>query len=142
MSRSRFLLLLIVAGALVAAFATGVLNWHNVRGHIIHETYQMEAKLHQVAQSGQPTAADLQAAEICRQNLRRLESAKRAIASRGEVTVGTISWDAVLREMKGQRPVCPRGGTYTLRAIGSLPRCSIETNGTPSPADDHAITHY
>ncbi len=142
MTRTKFVLLLIAGGLVAAAFGTGLLSWSRVRSRVASEGYRLEAKARGLANAGQPTAADLQAAEICRQNLRRIESAKRAIATRSGVNVGTISWDAVLREMGGQRPVCPRGGVYTLGTLERLPRCSIETNNTPSPADDHKINAY
>lgn len=37
-------------------------------------------------------------------------------------------------------PVCPGGGSYTLAAVGTVPTCSVGTNGANGGAsDDHVL---
>ena len=83
-----------------------------------------------------PSASAAEQAAACRQNLSRIESAKRALASRGMFATGDVSLDAVAREMGGSLPRCPSGGQYHLGSLEQLPTCSIGGNKSPDNADD------
>jgi hypothetical protein len=86
---------------------------------------------------------DPTAASKCRENLRMIESAKRAVAEREGKSVGEVSWSAVLKEMNlTDPPKCPSGGEYTLGNIGETPRCSIGANDTIDKADDHILVNF
>jgi len=80
------------------------------------------------------------AAEECRENLRRMDAAVRAVAEKEKITTGTVPLASVLKEMGlDQLPQCPSGGTYSLNPIGQKPTCSIASNETSSTADDHIL---
>lgn len=134
------IVLIAIGLVIVAGFATGVLNWSNLRTRAQHEEYRLKAKIK--ALNVEITPQEINMASACRHNLRRIESAKRAIASRTGVATGAVSWDAVLREMGGPRPVCPKGGEYRLGTLEQLPTCTIGANHTAPKEDDHAILRY
>ncbi len=86
---------------------------------------------------------DIANAKICCQNLKLLESAKRAVAEQANRASGTVSWSEVLRHMGLKQPLqCPAGGSYSLNQIGQAVTCSIQANGTASHADDHNIRNF
>lgn len=120
--------------------ATDRNTWIDLKTKAQQKEAQLKAKVNQLT-APEPVATT-QAVSVCRQNLRRLESAKRAVATRKGLSTGTVSWDDVLKEMGGKRPVCPSGGEYTLGSLEYLPRCSIGAGGTPDTKDDHAIASY
>ncbi len=115
-------------------------RWAGIKTKAQVSETQIKAKAQDLM--GDAPMDEEQAAETCRQNLRRIESAKRAVASRVGVAAGSVSWDRVLQEMGGQMPVCPKGGSYTLGTLELLPKCSIGANGTPDPKDDHLIKYF
>jgi hypothetical protein len=91
--------------------------------------------------AGQP--AGIAAAKKCRENLKALESAKRAVAESRGTAVGAVSWSDVLRHMNlSSAPRCPAGGEYSLRNLGQLPLCSVGSNGTADKTDDHIISNW
>jgi len=88
------------------------------------------------------TSGDAKACAVaCRGNLRRIESAKRALHSRGMFATGSVSLDAVSKEMRGI-PKCPCGGTYALGSLEQLPSCSKASSSTTDPADDHILRSF
>jgi len=83
---------------------------------------------------------EILAAEKCRKNLRRIESAKNAAAEKRGLKSGIVPLDVVLKELgTTQLPACPSNGAYTLNPIGQPPTCSMGDNGTTSTLDDHVI---
>lgn len=146
-------LLVVAAGVIGLGFYLGWFDWQSVRDRATdedtwsdlktraqQEEVKLKAKMGEL--TGESTSGAAQPAQVCRGNLRRIESAKRAVAGRTGVSVGAVSWDDVVKEMGGQMPRCPAGGDYSLGALGQLPRCSIGAAGTPDPKDDHAIQAY
>jgi hypothetical protein len=99
------------------------------------------ANLVNSATSGAPRLGSTECAAACRENLRRIEGATRAIHRRGQFATGTFTWSAVEREL-GSRPVCPCGGTYSLGDTETLPTCSIAGGGTVDTADDHVVKRF
>lgn len=95
-----------------------------------------------VDSSVSPAAA--QRAALCRENLKRIESAKRAIHSRGGFATGAVSWTEVEAHFGGalQVPRCPGGGEYYLGTMEQMARCSIGGNGTPDRGDDHLVIGF
>ena len=151
----KFLIAVALVGVLVViAVAAGILDPRALRqrlpdsdtlSDIKTRAQQGKAKLEAEAAriaATRPSASEQQMAEHCRQNLRRIESAKRAIASRTGVAVGAVSWDAVVKELGGAMPKCLKGGAYSLGSLEHLPTCSIGANGTPDPGDDHQIRSF
>ncbi len=151
----RFLIAVaLVAVLVVIAVAAGIIDPRSLRQRLPdsesisdlktraqREKVKLEAEAARLAATG-PSANEVQMAEQCRQNLRRIESAKRAIATRTGVAVGAVSWDSVLKELGGVMPKCPKAGTYSLRSLEQLPTCSVGANGTPEPGDDHQIRSF
>lgn len=104
---------------------------------------------------GSRPVGNLEHARICRENLARIQAAKRKIAETQATTVGAVTWEQVLAVMypdKARRgmtpqlvqqlmPRCPAGGTYILGNIQELPRCTIGSNNNTDPNDDHLIRH-
>lgn len=151
--KALIILVLLGAAGVGVGFYLGWFNWQDVRDRATsRETWadiktraqvqeaNLKAKVNQL--TGEKPVNEDQAAAICRQNLRRIESAKRAVASRLGIATGSVSWDQVLKEMGGKMPKCPKGGEYTLGTLDQLPRCSIGANGTPDTKDDHLIRSY
>lgn len=96
-----------------------------------------------VAPVVEASEADIQAARTCRENLKRLESAKRAVADRRGQSTGAVSWDEVLQTMGARKaPVCPAGGSYSLNKLGTAATCSIGPHGTSTKSDDHVIQSF
>ena len=86
---------------------------------------------------------NVEAARKCRENLKRIESAKRAAAQKRSLAVGTVPLDAILQEMDVRTlPRCPSGGEYTIGTLGTMVTCSIGGGGTPDKADDHIAANY
>jgi hypothetical protein len=73
---------------------------------------------------------------VCINNLRRIENAKAEWASANNKHAGDIPSGSDLygaSDIKGSyldhRVACPRGGTYTIGAIGQKPTCSLADKG-------------
>ncbi|MCX7766566.1 MAG: hypothetical protein N2246_07675 [Candidatus Sumerlaeia bacterium] len=89
------------------------------------------------------TAIDYKQAQICRENLLKIDSAKQQWALEKNLTTGTVLPDdwlnnpAIVSEQGyiKQRPVCPAGGTYQTNPIGTDPECSIGTTLSPDNKD-------
>jgi competence protein ComGC len=71
----------------------------------------------------------------CVSNLRQLDAAKETYAFENNLTSGAVVVSANIwpEYIKGQFPVCPSGGTYSINPVGTEPLCSI---GAPLP---HAV---
>lgn len=90
-----------------------------------------------------PEQQEVQAARQCQNTLKRLESAKRAVAGKTGQATGAVSWDRVLEEMGSRRtPVCPSGGSYLLNNLGTVASCSVGGRGTATHQDDHEIQGF
>lgn len=139
----KILLLGFIAAVVGAAVWLGFIDPRRVRAGARNAVNDLRHISGQVIESPRgPATSAMQAAGACRQNLRRLESAKRAIHSRGGFATGAVSWDAVLAELRTGRPVCPSGGEYRLGTIEQLPTCTVGGNGTAEADDDHAIRRF
>ncbi len=77
----------------------------------------------------------------CEDNLRRIKIDKQMWANEYGKT-NTPTWDDLhfpdwltndIRRWKNGRPICPRGGTYTIGQVGELPKCSIGGFGHSLP---------
>ena len=59
------------------------------------------------------------------------------------MAAGRLTWQDILPELPGHKiPKCPAGGEYILGDIGTMPKCTIGSNGTVRPEDDHIIINY
>lgn len=111
---------------------------------------------YQASKIGAPNpTGNIEHARLCRENLDRIQAAKRKIAESRSTAVGAVTWEEVLAVMYPDRvrrgvnsaviqqlmPRCPAGGTYTLGNIQDLPKCSIGSNNNTDPNDDHLIRH-
>ena len=140
--------LAVIAIAIVAVIAGlvyfGVLSKAEVETtgrKTVTDVKNLGAKVVSPLEGTSPQAA--QTARQCQDLLKRIESAKRAIADSTGRAVGAISWDEVLRHMSlSKAPTCPGGGTYSLNNLGIAATCSIGGNGTTDRSDDHTIQSF
>lgn len=66
----------------------------------------------------------------CINNLRQIDGAKEQWALENKKSAGSAVVDAdVEAYIKGGRPACPGGGTYTFNAVDTSPVCSLSANG-------------
>jgi hypothetical protein len=142
--------LIIFAGVIAALFGFGVLNWDKTVGWARHVFFRAKGATTYVGAS--PSAGDPNKAKICRDNLKRIQAAKRKAAQDRGQQIGEITWGEVLHAMPNVpsgkltpaqiqkfTPVCPAGGVYTLGTLEQIPRCSISGQNTVPLDDDHVI---
>ena len=71
----------------------------------------------------------------CINNLKWIQSAKTEWANENKKVAGDIPAEADVYRTKHpggvvrHRPYCPRGGTYTIGAVGQNPTCSLSNKG-------------
>lgn len=143
---------IIAAVALVAGlFWFGVINPDTAWMWTRHFFYRGKGAVSTMG-STQPTG-NLYHARQCRENLHRIQTAKRKAGQDRGNPVGNVSWDEVLKVMYPQQnfralpageinkliPKCPGGGTYALNTLEAVPKCSLTGQQSISPEDDHII---
>ncbi|MBN1867189.1 hypothetical protein JW916_07825 [Candidatus Sumerlaeota bacterium] len=105
--------------------------------------YDARHQVKRVVEPSGPVYNDPKAAEQCRENLKRIESAKRHAATQLSIASGDVPLDAILKAMGvSELPRCPAGGEYRIGPVGTMVRCSIGTNATATHDDDHFIRDY
>ena len=137
----KFIIIFVVIAAVAGAgwyFYNNQSKLDEIKGEARQEFYKAKGK---VSSSTQSPKGDPQSAAACKENLKRIESAKRQIASQKGLATGTISRDEILKVL-GSAPKCPSGGTYSFNDIGRMPSCSVGSAGTSTPDDDHVILVY
>jgi hypothetical protein len=102
--------------------------------------YEAKRAVDSVTKSVEP-AGGVEEARLCREKIRRIESAKRAVAQRMGLTHGS---EIPMQELYSQMgitelPRCPAGGVYEIMPVGTMVRCSRGTNGVGDPNDDHIV---
>jgi hypothetical protein len=106
-----------------------------VRAEAYHARYETMKKT-----GAFPVLNNLEAARQCRENLQRIELAKRAVCEQRGIAAGTVPLDAILQQMRLKAlPRCPQGGAYTIGPVGYPVRCGIASNGTTRTEDDHVL---
>jgi hypothetical protein len=134
----KFVVLAILAGAVIVIFALGILSWDTVGPRLRYLFFRGQSEARQAFATSD--LKNVEHAKICRENLRMIESAKRRVAQDRGQAIGDVSWGEVLKAMnRTEIPKCPDGGEYILGPLGSLPRCTIGGNGTIRVEDDHII---
>jgi len=139
-------LILLVAAAVGAAFYLGILDWEDAstkaRVGTANTIAGVAGTIGDAAGVGGP-ARDVKAgAPACRDNLRRIEAAKRVVAGKSAQNIGEVNRDAVIKELKGEMPHCPSGGSYLIGTNEQQVRCSIGGNGTSDTTDDHMVAAF
>lgn len=86
--------------------------------------------------SGDPTKA-----RACRENIRRIELAKRAAANTLSLTVGEVPEREVVSSLGGAMPKCPDGGRYRINSLQHMPTCNIGAGTVSDPNDDHVLNN-
>lgn len=72
---------------------------------------------------------------VCINNMRKIDAAIDQWAIENRIASGTVPTEGgeevIYSYIKGSRPVCPSGGTYTIHAVGSEAQvtCSYEDEG-------------
>ena len=130
---------------LVAAFATGLLSPRKTMNQLRVASSQAAAGVGTPSvnlSSGPPAPREVEMAKTCCANLRAIETAKKKVAEASGMTMGDASQPAVLKQLGGKMPVCPKGGTYTIGSNTQMPRCSIAANGTVDATDDHFLVNF
>jgi len=78
---------------------------------------------------------ELGAKGACIHNLRSIDGAKQLWALENKKAAGNKVTVAELRRLQSKVRdtlfVCPQGGSYTLRAIGENPKCSVPGHALP-----------
>ncbi|MFW6303973.1 MAG: hypothetical protein ACOC2L_05060 [Candidatus Sumerlaeota bacterium] len=76
--------------------------------------------------------------------IRRIESAKRAVAQRMGLTYGAeVPVEEICARMGlDALPRCPSGGRYRIMPVGKVVRCSIGVNRTDDLNDDHIVKDF
>lgn len=134
--------------AILGLFATGILESEEVLGRARYVYYWAVGKA-----TSSPQPKNLEHARLCRENLHRMQAAKRKAAQDRGNQIGAITWEETLRAMYPQTnvrsltpvqmnaliPKCPSGGTYSIGTLEEVPRCSIMGNETVTLQDDHII---
>jgi hypothetical protein len=137
-----------IVGGILCLFAFGIVDPAQV---LAWARYAQVTILGKVPRGSRPTG-DFAKAHVCRENLHRIQTAKRKAGQERGNPVGQVAWDEVLVTMHGAHvrsvstddrnalmPNCPEGGTYSLGTLEEVPRCSISGNGTNTVQDDHII---
>ena len=97
----------------------------------------------QKATGALPVFSNTEGARQCRENLARIESAKRAAAEKLGISAGTVPLDAILQQMNQKAlPRCPGGGEYAVGGVNFPVKCSVGDNGTKTSEDDHILHNY
>jgi hypothetical protein len=143
LKRVLVVIVILIAGLVVAAYYLGILDWQSTETELRLAADRARAGVQSELSISPATSGNpVENAKVCRENLRRIESAKRVAAEKHNITVGAVSWDYVLDELGGQKPVCPSGGSYTLGSREVLCRCSVGSNHTQDKEDDHILTNF
>ena len=137
--------IILLAGVMIVVglFVTGILNWEKAAAWGRRLFYQGRSTAARATDFTTPELKDVGAAKACRDNLRRIETVKRKVAQDKGMAVGRLTWDDIKDEFPGHKiPTCPSGGQYAIGNLGSMPTCTISSNGTGRPEDDHIVINY
>lgn len=138
-------IVLLAAAAVGAAFYLGILDWRSAKTQARVQMSGVATEVRSAVDSGLSTGGGKSAAAgaaECRQNLQRIDAAKKVAAQKSGSEVGEVSWSQVLDHLGGSKPVCPSGGTYTLGNLQTNPRCSVGGANTTDRSDDHLLASY
>ncbi len=85
-------------------------------------------------------------ASTCRANLRMISTAKEQWAMDNRKTGNDTPQESDLvsvyiKGKDGKLPSCPSAGNYDIGSVNSWPTCSVGTNGTVDPIDDHIFAN-
>lgn len=137
------IILAAVVLVVVGLFVTGVLNWEKTTAWARRLFYQGRSTVSRATDFSTPQLGDVDAARVCRDNLRRIESAKRKVAENKSMAVGRLTWDEIRGEFPGGKiPTCPSGGSYSIGNLGTMPTCTVSSGRTGRPEDDHVLINY
>lgn len=135
MSWKTMVIIIVIAGVAGATYYMGYWSERDVSS----AARKTEQRIKNIGKKQTGTVAG---AQKCRDNLKSIENAKRAIAAKTGAVSGPVSLAAVRNHLGGVMPKCPDGGAYTINALGMNCTCSVGTNRTPDKADDHSIFGY
>jgi len=137
------LVLLAIIVVAVGAVGTGAVKGNRALAWLKYYVYKGKGEVLQATQVTSPAARDPGLAAACRNNLRHIENAKRKVAQERDRATGRMTWEDIRKEFpKGQIPRCPAGGEYVLGDVGMMPKCTLGSNGTVQPEDDHFVQNY
>ena len=85
-------------------------------------------------------ARNVAQANVCVSNLQEIQTAKLAWAADTAASQNASpTWDDLVPKYLTKKPVCPKGGTYSIGTVASYPKCSVGDNNTPRESDDHIL---
>lgn len=126
--------------ALVAAYYFGILDWQSTQTDLRVAASQASRNLAEAVEGGGGLSGDPYGeAQKCRENMQRIENAKKRAAQNKGTEIGTVTWDEVLPHLNDKKPVCPSGGVYTLNDLQHNCTCSMGPRGTMDAQDDHLL---
>ena len=134
-------LVVIVVGGFAYLYFTGGVDKQATEDLARRTVYQARGAV-QEGLTAKSAPGDANSAEMCRQNLRRIEQGKRVIAQRKGAAVGAVSKTELEEAVGGSMPRCPDGGRYKINDIGMLPTCSKSAQRNQDPSDDHVILQF
>lgn len=145
LNKKMIAVLCVVVLGFAGAFHFGYLDWATWRTQARIRAANASSQVRSATQinlSSSPADANaIAGGRACRENMRRIESAKRAAGQKSGISVGTVSRDAVAREI-GTFPACPSGGEYALGTLEVNVSCNVSANRTTDPADDHILAKF
>jgi len=106
--------------------------------------YDAKAAVKKVGElGGALDPGNMEAARKCRENLKWIESCKRAAAQKAGITTGMVPLNRILDEMGVKKlPRCPAGGEYIIGELGYMAKCSIGAASPGTKADDHLFSQF
>ena len=142
----RFVKIAVVLAVALATFI--ILPYEKTVGWLRYIFYFGKGRVSQI--NVQSPAKNLEQAQACRDNLHRIQTAKRKAGQDRGNPVGIVTWEEVIRAMYPDRtltpaqiaelmPHCPAGGSYSVGTLEEVPRCSLVGNNTLPEDDDHII---
>jgi hypothetical protein len=145
--KKKAIILVVIALAVVGGlFATGHLTRDSAEQLGRRAYYQGRGAVGDVVDTvtsvGPSGTGDPAKAAQCRDNLRRIETAKRAAGNAMGTAIGDIPMDQLTRALGGPLPSCPDGGRYRPNALNTLPTCSIGAGSASDANDDHFILGF
>lgn len=149
---------LLIIGVLVAVAAGAVLlgfvNPESAVGRVRYVGFRALGLVSSVAPPKPQGPDGVSSARICRENLDRIQNAKRRAGDLRQNSIGNVTWEEVIaamypndprvrgdsRRVNKLMPKCPDGGSYSLGTMQEVCKCSIGGQNTATIEDDHVIT--
>ncbi|MCX7718845.1 MAG: hypothetical protein N2111_10660 [Candidatus Sumerlaeaceae bacterium] len=150
----RIVIVIVIVAVAAGAVLLGFVNPESAVGRVRYVVFRALGLVSSVAPPKPKAPGSIASARICRENLTRIQNAKRRAGDLRQNNIGNVTWEEVIAAMypndprvKGNTrrvnelmPKCPDGGYYTLGTMQEMCKCSIGGQNTATIEDDHVIT--